>query len=307
MNRKHFLQTLAAGSGLLAARPLPLLASDPARTSITKRIPSTGEDLPVIGMGTWLTFSVPPIPEMITERTKVLRAFFAGGGGMIDSSPMYGPAEQLVGDCLKEIGYPRSLFSATKIWTSSTAQGPQQFENSKRLWGLERIDLEQVHNLVNWRAHLKTLRELKENGQIRYIGVTTSHGRRHAELENILRSEPIDFVQLTYNIERREVEERLLPLAEDRGIAVIANRPFGGGSIIKSLKRSEELPAWAPEMGIQTWADFLLKFIVSHPAVTCAIPATSKVKHMTENMAAGKGRLPDPSERKQMSDYFDSL
>jgi len=289
-----------------AALPRGLGAAEGEAPLLTKKIPASGEPLPVIGMGTWITFNVGDDPELLAHRTRILRAFFEGGGGMIDSSPMYGSAEAVLGHCLSELGYPEGLFSATKVWTSSTEEGREQVADSKRLWGVETLDLQQVHNLVNWRAHLETLRALKERGGIRYVGVTTSHGRRHGELERVMKTGQLDFVQLTYNIANCAVEERLLPLAHERGVAVIANRPYGGGREIDRMQR-EKLPPWAGEVGAKNWPEFLLKFIVSHPAVTCAIPATSKVQHLRENMGACRGPLPDAAGRERMLRYVRSL
>ncbi len=297
-SRRAFLAALAVAP--LSFLTLP--GNSPAEDGqpLVKPIPSTGEPLPVIGMGTWITFNVGDDPVARDVRTDVLRVFFAAGGGMIDSSPMYGTAEAVVGDCLARLDRPKGLFSATKVWTSSTAEGLEQIAASGRLWGLQRLDLLQVHNLVNWKGHLETLSAMKADGKVRYIGVTTSHGRRHPELARIMETHPIDFVQLTYNIEDREVEARLLPLAAERGIAVIANRPFQGGSLIDRVKR-HPLPGWARAIDCTEWSQILLKFIVSHPAVTCAIPATSRVDHMEENMAAARGALPDAALRRRMA------
>ncbi len=289
----------------LGVAPLSVLTlSGTARAvdgqSLAKPIPLTGELLPVVGMGTWITFNVGDDPVARDARTDVLRAFFAAGGGMIDSSPMYGSAEEVVGSCLARLDRPEGLFSATKVWTPSTAEGLHQIAASQRLWGLPRLDLLQVHNLLNWSGHLQTLSAMKADGTVRYIGVTTSHGRRHPELARIMETQPIDFVQLTYNIEDREAEARLLPLAAERGIAVIANRPFQGGSLIDRVKR-RPLPGWARMIDCTEWSQVLLKFIVSHPAVTCAIPATSRADHMEENMAAARGAMPDAALRRRMA------
>ncbi|MGJ3241524.1 MAG: aldo/keto reductase [Opitutales bacterium] len=308
MDRRRFVSHLAfAALGGLAGRSLRGVETAP-QTLITKAIPATGEGIPVIGMGTWITFNVGSAPDLLRQRTAILRTFFARGGGMIDSSPMYGSAERVVGHCLEQLGHPEGLFSATKVWTRSDEEGRTQHQDSLRLWGVSRLDLQQVHNLVNWRDHLKTLRALKERGDVRYIGITTSHGRRHRELEQVMKTEPLDFVQLTYNIARRSVENSLLPLARDRGIAVIANRPYGGGRFIAEAQRSgREVPAWAVEAGCTNWPEFLLKWIVAHPAVTCAIPATSQVAHMRENMGACHGQLPDGATRRRMTDLFATL
>ena len=267
-------------------------------------IPSSGEVLPAIGLGTYITFNVGPSQKLRQDRKQLLQVFFDEGGGLVDSSPMYGTSESVLGYALERVQTHNRLFSATKVWTHSTSEGLEQVNDSLRLWGRSVIDLEQVHNLVNWKAHLNTLRDLKAKGKIRYIGVTTSHGRRHDELERILRSTPLDFVQLTFNAASRGTMERLIPLARDKGIAVIANRPYAGGQLIKTLKK-KTLPEWAQEVGIHNAADFLLKYIIAQPGITCAIPATSNVSHLKENMRAMRGRLPDIQERKRMLDYLE--
>ncbi|RKT46397.1 aldo/keto reductase [Thiocapsa rosea] len=297
-SRRAFLAALAVAP--LSFLTLPGNSRAVDGQPYSKPIPSTGEPLPVVGMGTWITFNVGDDPVAQDVRTDVLRAFFDAGGGMIDSSPMYGTAEAVVGSCLARLDRPEGLFSATKVWTSSTAEGVEQIATSERLWGLPRLDLLQVHNLLNWSGHLETLSAMKADGEVRYIGITTSHGRRHAELAQIMETQPIDFVQLTYNIADREAETRLLPLAAERGIAVIANRPFQGGPLVDRVKR-HPLPGWAREIDCTAWSQVLLKFIVSHPAVTCAIPATSRVDHMEENMAAARGAMPDAALRRRMA------
>ena len=274
--------------------------------SLLKTIPSSGAKIPPIGMGTWQTFNVGSDEFLRDKRTEVLKTFFAQGGGMVDCSPMYGSARAVVGHALKKLGEQKSLFSAEKVWIKDGSATRSQTAESMKLWGSKSFDLMQIHNLLSWKEHLVTLRKMKEEGKIRYIGITTSHGRRHAELEDILKKEEFDFVQLTYNLTHRSVEKRLLPVAQDRGIAVIANRPLDGGDLIRGLqKKKTPLPKWAPEIDCKTWAEFLLKFIVSHPAVTCAIPATSKVEHMKENMAARLGRMPDEAMRQRMIQYVE--
>lgn len=272
----------------------------------TRAIPSTGERIPAIGMGTWLTFDVGVDSWLRDERAKVLAAFFELGGAVVDSSPMYGSAEAVIGYCLKLIGGSAPLFAASKVWTPGRALGIGQMRHSRDLWGVPRLDLMQVHNLLDWETHMETLLEWKAAGTFRYIGVTTSHGRRHDELVKILSEQPIDFVQFTYNIHDREAERRLLPLAAERGIAVIANRPFQGGSLLDRLE-SSRLPDWAAEIDAANWAQVLLKFIISHPSVTCAIPATRRVDHMIENMGALRGRLPDEALRRRMADHLANL
>jgi len=296
------------GSGLAAFSLTPLAASARNEKINTKSIPGTGESIPVIGMGTWQTFNVGSDSAARENLTRVMRVFFEKGGGMIDSSPMYGSAQEVIGTILGRIGIPDSLFSADKVWTRHGDRTREQVREIEALWGIDRFDLMQVHNLVAWEEHLETLQRMKEEGRIRYVGITTSHGRRHEETEHVMNLGGIDFVQLTYNLTHRQVEQRLLPLAAERGIAVIANRPYDGGSLVKGLQRGNHpLPGWAGEFDIHNWPDFLLKFIVSHPAVTCAIPATSKVEHMRENMEAGRGRLPDSSSRAKMIEYVQSL
>lgn len=269
-------------------------------------IPRTGEQVPAVGMGTWLTFDVADSKPGILSRTKILSAFFAAGGTLIDSSPMYGSSQAALGRCFARLEDPYRLFAATKIWTPSAWLGRQQAEQASGLWGVQQFDLLQVHNLLSWEKHLEMLLEWREQGRVRYVGVTTSHGRRHRELLAILRREPIDFVQLTYNIADREAEHELLPAAADAGIAVIANRPFRGSRLFDPV-RQRPLPGWAADLDCRNWAQLFLKFIISHPAVTCAIPATSRLEHMHENMGALSGRLPSPAQRKAMAVYYNSL
>jgi diketogulonate reductase-like aldo/keto reductase len=265
----------------------------------------SGEEVPVIGMGSWITFNVGDDPEQRAQRVEVLQTFFDMGGTVIDSSPMYGTSEEVIGHCLARIE-PSRLFAATKVWTPLQMFGPGQMEDSCAYWGIDRFDLMQVHNLLNWDGHLETLREDKAAGRIRYIGINTSHGRRHEELEQIMTEQPLDAVQFTYNILDREAEQRLLPLAAERGLAVLANRPFRRKQLF-SLFEQHPLPEWSGEIDCANWAQFLLKFVVSHPAVTCAIPATSRIDHMQENMGALHGRLPDAALRERMIRYVESL
>jgi len=274
---------------------------------IARPIPATGERLPVIGMGTWLTFDVASDSWQLERRCEVLQAFFDLGGALVDSSPMYGNAEAVLGECLARHPAAGKLFSASKVWTWGKQLGIDQMEHSRRLWGVERFDLMQIHNMLDWQSHIETLKAMKAAGRIRYIGITTSHGRRHAELEQVLEKEAaLDFVQFTYNLIDREAERRLLPLAAERGLAVIINRPFQGGNLFNHVQ-GKPLPAWAAEIDCGNWAQFMLKYIVSHPAVTCAIPATSQVGHMHENMGAAYGRLPDAAMRQRMIHTFTSL
>lgn len=294
MTRRRFLQ----GIGAVAAAPLvPAAPRAASRKPIEKAIPSTGERIPVIGLGTSRTFDVAPGASR-SALAPVLQAFFDRGGALIDSSPMYGAAEEVVGELLRATRHGRT-FAATKVWTDGKQAGVEQMERSRSLWGVPRFDLMQIHNLRDWKTHLATLEEWKAEGRIRYVGITTSHGRMHDELEAALRREAFDFVQLSYNLEDREVERRLLPLAADRGVAVLVNRPFQLGGLFDKV-RGKPLPPWAKELDIASWGQLFLKFAISHPAVTCAIPATTKLKHMEDNMAAGFGRLPDATERERM-------
>ncbi len=298
--RRRFLARSAlAGAALV----IPRLASS---ATVHRTIHTSGESIPAIGMGTWQTFNVGAVESLRKVRCDVLSRFFADGGTMVDSSPMYGSAEEVMGHCGRENGFPDNFFPITKVWTSSRAEGERQIRDSFDLWGVDQFALFQIHNLVGWQDHLPRLREMREAGRIRYVGITTSHGRRHAELETIMRNEPLDFVQLTYNLADREVEERLLPLAKDRGIAVIANRPFRRGALIDRLANSP-LPPWAVDIGCDNLPQFLLKFIISHPAITCAIPATSRVDHMAQNMGALLEPLPDAGQRREMIRWLQSL
>jgi len=273
---------------------------------VQKAIPATGERMPVIGMGSWITFNVGDDEKLRDARVEVLRTFFDRGGAMIDSSPMYGSSEDVIGYGLARLKNTQDLFSATKVWTPLQWHGVKQMESSLDLWGLETFDLLQVHNLLNWEGHLETLLEWKAQGRVRYIGVTTSHGSRHDELEKIMMAQPIDFVQFTYNVLDRAAEKRLLPLAAERGLAVIVNRPFRRGALFDRFA-DKPLPEWAGECDCANWAQIFLKFIVSHPAVTCAIPATTRVDHMQENMGAAYGRLPDGALRTRIVRYIESL
>jgi diketogulonate reductase-like aldo/keto reductase len=300
-SRRRLLGSLVA---LPAGLALPSAQAAPAPL-LTRAAPSSGEQLPVIGLGSWITFNVGRDPQGRADSAAVMRAFFAGGGRMIDSSPMYGSAQEVIGEALPALK-PPSLFAADKVWIGSGAQGPEQIETSRRRWGVPRFDLLQVHNLLAWDEHLPTLFRMKREGRLRYVGITTSEGRRHAEIEKVMASQPIDFVQISYNVLDREVERRILPLARDRRIGVIVNRPFRQGDLTQALA-GKPLPGWAADIGCTSWAQALLKFIVAHPAVTCAIPATSSVAHVRENLLAGAGRLPDEALRKRIAQDVERL
>jgi diketogulonate reductase-like aldo/keto reductase len=302
LSRRSLLQGLAAW---VVSSAVPVSASLPGQ--LPKRpVSAAGESIPILGMGTWLTFDVADYPTLIARRAQVMRAFLEGGGGMIDSSPMYGSSERAIGACLKLLPDHGALFTATKVWTPGRWLGVQQMESSMELWGVPAFDLMQIHNMLDWKRHLETLKAWKAQGRVRYIGITTSHGRRHEALQQALIQAPFDCVQLTYNILDREAETRLLPLAAERGIGVIVNRPFRRGGLFDAVA-GKPLPAWAKDIGCSGWAGFFLKFILSHPAVTCAIPATTRVDHMQENLQAARGEMPDPSTRQRMVDYVERL
>jgi diketogulonate reductase-like aldo/keto reductase len=293
---RHGLNRRSLVGALAAASLVPTLARAQTNAVLTRPIKSTGETLPLVGLGSWITFNVGDDRQARDACAGVMRAFFAAGGRMIDSSPMYGSSQSVIGYGLKVAGNASRVFATDKVWISGGRNGPPQIEESRRHWGVQRFDLLQVHNLLSWEEHLPTLFAMKRQGKLRYVGVTTSHGRRHDELERIMRSQPIDFIQVTYNVASREVESRILPLAAERGIGVIVNRPFEGGDLIDALA-GRPLPAWAGEIGAKSWAQILLKFIVSHPAISCPIPATTRVDHVRENMAAARAPLPDKAMR----------
>lgn len=277
-----------------------------AASMIKRPIPRTGESLPVIGLGTWQTFDVGPTKSDREPLKDVLREFVRLGGSVVDSSPMYGRAETVLGDLASELGLHKQLFLATKVWTSGRDPGIRQMEESLRRLRTGRIDLMQVHNLVDWRTHLATLRQWKEQGKVRYIGVTHYTASAYEQLAGVLEREDLDFVQFNYSVAEREAERRLLPLAANKRIAVLVNRPFAQGGLFSKV-RSKQLPAWAKEIGCASWAQFFLKFVVSHPAVTCAVPATSKVQHLIDNMQAGLEPLPDAKMRERMARYVAEL
>jgi diketogulonate reductase-like aldo/keto reductase len=298
MDRREALGFLAAAC---TAAALPARAQ--AVPANVRAIPASGEKLPVVGLGTWLTFDVGGADSPARRaRGEILRAFLAGGGRGVDSSPMYASSEEVIGAEL-ERGATGRPFCATKVWTVGGLAGRRQMERSRELWKRPRLDLMQVHNLLDWETHWPTLEAWKAEGRYRYIGMTTSHGRRHDDLEKILRRERPDFVQLTYNLEDRSVEQVLLPLAAECGAAVIVNRPFDGGALF-GARTAKPLPGWAAEIGCASWAEAFLKWIAAHPAVTCAIPATSKLAHLAQNMRALHGPLPDAALRRRIADDY---
>lgn len=308
IHRARFLRLGAAMAAQLALAPLHAQNAAPAVQPLMqpmqrRAIPSSGEQLGIIGCGTWQTFDVGSAEEDRKRLAEVLRILFDAGGAVVDSSPMYGRSEAVTGDLLTQLGMHDRAFVATKVWTRGAAEGVRQMEESMRLLQHKRIELMQIHNLVDWRTHLKTLRAWKQEGRIKYLGITHYTESAFGELESIMRAEKLDFVQLNYSLDDRAAEARLLPLAAERGIAVLVNQPFGGGGLLRGLV-DKPLPAWAGEIGCASWAQVLLKYVVSHPAVTCAIPGTSRPQHMRDNVAAGMGVLPDAAMRRRMAEEW---
>ena len=294
LSRRTVLGLMAAAAAGGASR-----SAGAAPALLERPIPSSGETIPAVGLGTWQTFDVGASKTERESRREVLRQFVALGGRVIDSSPMYGSAESVVGDLAAEIQVTDKLFLATKVWTSGRDAGIAQMEESLRRLRTQRVDLMQIHNLVDWRTHLATLRSWKQAGRIRYLGVTHYTASAYDELERVLRGEALDFVQLNYSLGEREAERRILPLARDRGIAVLVNRPFSEGDLFRRV-RGQALPSWAADVDCESWAQLFLKWILGHPAVTCVIPATSRPEHLVDNMKAGLGALPDAASRDRM-------
>jgi diketogulonate reductase-like aldo/keto reductase len=301
MSRREFV-SVALGAGAFA------LAGEfaMAESILRKPIPKTGELLPAIGLGTWQTFDVGAVQSSRDPLKEVLREFVRFGGSVIDSSPMYGKSESVVGALAAELGVHKQLFLATKVWTRGREAGIRKMEESFKRLRTQRMDLMQVHNLLDYRSHLATLGRWKEQGKVRYIGVTHYTASAHDELARVLASEDVDFVQVNYSIAERDAEQRLLPLAAEKRIAVLANRPLAAGGLFSRV-RGRSLPPWAKEIGCASWAQFFLKFSISHPAITCAIPATSKVEHLVDNMRAALGPLPDAATRERMARYLTEL
>jgi diketogulonate reductase-like aldo/keto reductase len=302
MNRRHTLLAIAAASAAhiasISARAQTPLAMSNSTLISTRKIPSTGEAIPVIGLGTWQTFDVsanayPPLEE-------VLREFAALGGKMIDSSPMYGRSEEVAGELMAKLNLRDKLFLATKVWTSGKAQGIAQMEDSMKKLRAKPLELIQVHNLLDVETHLDTLRAWKAEQRVKYIGVTHYTASAYDAVAKTIAKHWVDFLQINYSVGEREAEHRVLPLARERGIAVIVNRPFAGGGLLRQL-RDKPLPPFAKDIDCRSWAQLLLKFVLSHPSITCAIPATSKVEHLRDNMAAGSGRMPDEKLRAEIA------
>ena len=302
-SRRQCLRILATG---LAAMTMTHPLTSGAANGILRKIPKSGELLPVIGLGTYDAFDIGNNPTDRDPAKEVLKRFVELGGTIVDSSPMYGRAETVVGDLSAELSVDGKLWIATKVWTSGRESGIAQMHDSFRKLRREKIELMQVHNLQDAKTHLATLHDWKKSGKIKYLGVTHYHAGAYDALEQAIKSGDMDFMQLNYSIVEREAEQRLLKLAADVGTAVIANRPYANGSIFGTVK-GKPLPAWASEIDCTSWGQFFLKYILGHPAVTCVIPATRNPKHLIDNMGAGQGKLPDEAMRKKMADYFAAL
>lgn len=306
--REAALLMARSSAGLLLARNV--LNAEPPKLEkpplLQREIPSSGERLPVIGLGSWQVFDVGPRPDERRPLEEVLSRFVALGGRVVDSSPMYGRAEQVIGDIAAKLSLHSALFLATKVWTTGKAEGVASMERSLTRLQTKKLDLIQVHNLIDARSHLATLRSWKDEGRVRYIGLTHYASSAYSEVAKPLRTEKIDFVQINYSLGEGEAEKEILPLAQDRGVAVLVNRPFGGGDLFSRVRR-KPLPEWAGEFDCRSWAQFLLKWIVSQSAVTCAIPATGNLQHLEDNMQAGVGRLPDAPQRRRMVETIAQL
>ncbi len=304
LTRRDFLRLGAGATALACGLPGPAASavSAPARA----RIPSSGLEVTRVGLGTWQTFDVGGDAARRAQLAEVLRVFTTLGGDVVDTSPMYGSAEAVLGDLAAETGLRHRLFLATKVWTTGGSAGVRQMEDSLRLLRTDRVELMQIHNLTDWRTHLRTLRAWKEQGRARHIGITHYVGSAYPEVARILRTEPLDFLQLNLSLDEPEAAEAMLPLCAERGVAFIANRPFGGGGAF-ARARGRPLPEWTRELGIGTWAQFLLKWVLSHPGVTCAIPGTSRPEHMRDNLGAALGAMPDAALRRRMVEHWQTL
>jgi diketogulonate reductase-like aldo/keto reductase len=306
ITRREAARLIAASAAGLFLPSGAARAANESSRMLMRAIPSSGEKLPVIGLGTWQTFDVDLTADNRRQLEEVLSLFVKLGGRVIDTSPMYGRAEQVIGDLTAALGIREQLFLATKVWTQGKQSGIKSMERSMARLRTKPIDLIQVHNLVDVHTHLATLREWKEQGRIRYIGITHYESGAFGEVEKVLRTEKLDFLQINYSIMEREAEQRILPLAQDRQVALIINRPFGGGDLFNRV-RSRPLPDWAAEFDCRSWAQFFLKWIVAHSAVSCAIPATDKPLHLEENMQGGVGRVPEAKTRQRMVEFIVGL
>ncbi len=305
ISRRVALGRLAA-LGALVMSSAENSAAAGAQSIARRAIPRNGDSIPIIGLGTWQTFDVGEAESARAPLREVLKRFVECGGTVVDSSPMYGRSEAVVGELAADLGIQRELFYATKVWTSGQESGVRQMQESIRRMRVQRMDLMQIHNLQDLQAHTETLVKWRREGRVRYVGITHYHAGAHAELERLIRAKTYDFVQVNYSLSEREADRRLLPAAAEAGVAVLVNRPFGSGGLFRRV-RGEPLPGWAAEIGCASWAQIFLKWIVGHPAVTCAIPATSHPQHVVENMGAGLGPQPDAGMRRRMADAFDRL
>lgn len=303
-SRRRALKALAGG--LFAVSGFAKVERSEAAALVMRPIPRSGERLPAVGLGTWQTFDVGQSPAERAELRNVLQTLVDDGASVVDSSPMYGRAEGVVGDLAAALHLRDRLFIATKVWTRGHEAGIRQMENSFKLLRTTRIDLMQVHNLLDLATHMKTLREWKTAGRIRYLGITHYHEGAHRDLERLVKTREYDFVQFNYSMTEREAEDRLLPACAASGTAVIVNRPFAQSNLFGAVK-GKPLPPWAAEFDCSSWGQFFLKYILGHPAVTCIIPGTRRVAHLKDNLQAGRGRLPDAATRKRMVDYFERL
>lgn len=301
-NRRSFIKALAALGISMPFQSFNFKMAD----MIKRKIPSSGEEIPCVGLGTSQAFDVGGDAQMRAQLAEVLKAFVDGGATLIDSSPMYGRSEKVIGDLSSDLGISDKLFGATKVWTTGTQSGIDQMEESMDLMKIRPMDLMQIHNLQDWETHMKTLRDWKEQGKVRYIGITHYQDNAFSRLESVMKQHPIDFVQFNYSIAGRTAEKSILPLAQDRGIATLINRPYDGGSLFGKT-RGKEIPEWAKEIGINSWGQFFMKYILAHPGVTCPIPRTAKPHHLIDNLAAGMGRLPDDAEKKKMIAFIEGL
>jgi diketogulonate reductase-like aldo/keto reductase len=304
IDRRTAVKLIAAATAAALA-PSGIAAAEERRMT-TRKVPSSGEEIPLIGMGSSDTFDVGDDPASREGLRGVLRSLVAGGGRVIDTSPMYGRAETVLGDLIEDLGLGSQLWYATKVWTRGREAGAKQIDESFARLRTKKLDLLQIHNLLDWREHVPTLRALQEAGRVRYAGITHYRADAHADLERVLREEKFDWLQVNYSLVEREAEDRLLPFCRDRGVAVMVNRPFADGAMFAKV-RGRPLPDWAEGIGARSWGQFFLRFVVSHPAVTCVIPATSKPQHMIDNAAAGQGPLPDEQQRRRMADYWAQL